>query len=258
MKKGLSALVFALIVMATLVSNVAAAPARLNKAATLKSVRYERSGIVLLFDVSGFSKNDLKNISFTAHSGQWNMVCNFVDDTTHVRCLVSKKLSMFAGERFHGTLAGIYFAGQIPNARVFPITVVTKAPVFSETLVMSDIFIEANTLVAAETSTGCPAGQTLVYDFHWSGTAHSDGYITSSTTYYDADTFHAAYGSYYDYVSTAYNSENVLYYTYHRQNTYTFTSSGSINPAQWDWYVQHMSGLGYTVEQTGEHCDYSP
>lgn len=205
------------------------------------------------------------------------MVCTFVDDTTNVRCLVSKKLSVFAGESFHGTISGIYFAGQIPSAKAFPTTVVTETPVLSEALapVLSEALgkteilvlsqaaamtgtptpVATNTPDATEASTGCPAGQTLVYDFEWSGTAHSDGYIASSTTYYDADTFYAEYGSYYDSVSTAYNSENILYYTYHHQNTYTFTSSGSINPSQWDGYVQHMESLDYNVEKTGEHCE---
>jgi hypothetical protein len=252
MKKGSSALLFALMMMTMLVSNVSAAP---NRNVTLKSVRYERSGIVLLFYSSGLSKEDLRNVSFTAHSMEWNLACNFLVDSTNVRCLVSKKLSAFAGEGFHGTLGGNYFSGQIPNSRIFPILAVAEIPVSSEPILLADTPIASDTSFSTEMPLECPAGQTLVYDFHWSGTAHSDGYLASSSTYYDADTFYAEFGSYYDYVSLTYNSENILAYSYYQHNTYTFTSSGSISPSQWDWYVDNMQSLGYSVELTGEHCE---
>jgi hypothetical protein len=112
-----------------------------------------------------------------------------------------------------------------------------------------------DTLAITEAPIGCPAGQTLIYDFEWSGTAQSQGYLTSSTTYYDADGFYAEYGSYYDDVSTTFNSDGEAYYTYYFDNTYTFTSSGSIDFSQWDEYVADMQSSGYTVEKTGEHCE---
>src|SRR4030095_8631649 len=176
MKKGLSALFFVLVSMAMLVTNVLAAPAQANRDVTLQRVTYEKGGITLLFQTSGLSKDDLKNISFTAHSEQWNMACNFVGDTTRVRCRGSKKLSMFAGEGFHGTLSGIHFAGTLPSARVFPTPVLT------------------DTLVVSETLTTCDDDQTLWYTFDYSSSSYQAE--VWSDDYMDLDTFHSLYGVY--------------------------------------------------------------
>ncbi len=174
MKKGLSALCLVLVATAVLVSNVLAAPAQSNKNATLNSVTYERSGIVLLFHTSGLSVHDLHSTSFTALSKQWNITCNFVGDTTNVRCL-----SIFAGEGFHGTLAGFHFAGKLPSARAFP------SPVVTETLVVTE------TPIVTETPTACSDGQTLLYTFEYSNnssyqTDFTSGYGTTPADNWDA------------------------------------------------------------------------
>jgi hypothetical protein len=253
MRKSLSTLFLVLVTLAVSVSSALAAPALANRNATLQRVTYERGGITLLFHATGLTQADLQKTSFTAHSQQWSMACNFASDTT-IRCHVSKHLSRFAGESFHGTLAGIQFSGTLPRQRKFP-SVAVSIPATMVPLISSTAPETSNTSLI-ETSSDCPAGQTLVYDFEWSGTARSQGYITSSTTYYDTDAFYAEYGSYYDDVSTTYNSQdNIYYYMYYFDNTYTITSSGSIAFSRWDAYVDHMESLGYTVEKSGEHCE---
>src|SRR5258706_10785054 len=180
MKKGLSALCLVLVATAVLVSNVLAAPAQSNKNATLNSVTYERSGIVLLFHTSGLSVNDLHSTSFTTLSKQWNITCNFVDGA-NVRCLVSKKLSIFAGEGFHGTLAGFHFAGKLPSARAFPSPVVIETPVVPET----------PTMIVTPDVTACSDGQTLLFTFEYSNnssyqTDFASGYGTTPADNWDA------------------------------------------------------------------------
>lgn len=261
MKKILSILLVVLVIMVVSVSNVLAAPAEAKRATTLQRVTYERSGITLLFQSSGLTKEDLQKTAFNAHARTWEMTCSFVSDSTNVRCRVSKQLSMFAGESFHGTVAGIQFSGIIPKARSFspiatstPIT--SNTPILPETAVVMDIPIEIEAPVVTEAPPVCPVGQRLIYDFEWSGTAQSIGFITSSTTYYDQETFHSEYSMYYDQVSMTYNSEDNRYtFDYYHYNTYTFTSSGSIDPSQWADYVQNMQDLGYTVQKSGEHCE---
>jgi hypothetical protein len=184
MKKGFYALCIVLVAAAVLVSNVLAAPAQSNKNVTLNSVTYEKSGIVLLFHTSGLSQNDLHKISFTALSKQWDITCNFVDDT-NVRCLVSKKLSIFAGKGFQGTLAGFHFTGKFPSARAFP------SPVVIETSVVAETPTVIVTLDVTETPTGCSDGQTLSYTFEYSNnssyqTDFTSGYGTTPADNWDA------------------------------------------------------------------------
>jgi hypothetical protein len=113
MKKCLSILFVALVALAIFTSTVFAASG--NKNVTFLSVSYQKGGIVLLFESSGLTKADLKNNSFYADSNDQKMYCNFVDDTTRVRCTVSKAL---AGEgEFYGTLAGFGFWGQLPEEK---------------------------------------------------------------------------------------------------------------------------------------------
>src|ERR1051325_4515213 len=145
MKKGLSALFFVLVAASMLVSNVFAAPAQSsNMNATLTSTTYQRGGVVLLFQTTGLSKSDLKNISLTAHLKQWDISCNFIDDTSDVRCVVTKKLSKFDGEEFHGALAGFYFSGTIPSARIFTSNV-TNMLVITNNLVITETPVVTNT-----------------------------------------------------------------------------------------------------------------
>jgi hypothetical protein len=242
MKKGLSALFFALVTMAILVSNVLAAPAQANRNVTLQRVTYERSGITLLFQTSRFSKDDLKKVSFTAHSEQWNMVCNFVDDTTDVRCLVSKNLSTFAGEGFHGTLAGFQFTGKLPSARSFPTPIVT------------------GTSVVTETPAACPDGQPLWYTFEYTNPSYQAE--VWSDYYMDLNTFLSLYTVYPEYTSTYPDSywENGVYYTMTSYiYVYTTTESGyGTTPSDnWNELVSAYESDGFTVQMTGESCDYS-
>jgi hypothetical protein len=179
MKKGLSALCIVLVAAATLVSNALAAPTQSNKNITLSSVTYQRSGIVLLFHASGLSENDLKNTSFTTRSKQWNMICSFVDDA-NVRCLVSKKLSIFAGEGFQGTLAGLHFAGKLPSGRAFP----------------SPVVIETSIVIATSLVTACSDGQTLSYIFEYSNNSSSQTDFTSGYGTTPADNWDALVSAY--------------------------------------------------------------
>ena len=115
MKKHLSVVFVVLVLMAVFTSTVFAAPAQTARNAILVSIQYQESGIVLMFQTSGLTKDDLKNNSFFAHSNSQNMYCFFVDDTTNVRCVVAKKLAEYEGEGFHGTLAGFGFWGDFPR-----------------------------------------------------------------------------------------------------------------------------------------------
>src|SRR6185295_2029571 len=114
MKKHLFVLFVTLITMAMFASTAFAAPASDGKSVVLISVEYQQGGIALLFHTSGLTKGDLKDHSFYAHSNYHDMYCNFMDDTTDVRCLVSKKLSNYGGESFHVTLAGFGFYDELP------------------------------------------------------------------------------------------------------------------------------------------------
>lgn len=115
MKKIISISFVVLAIMAVFASTVFAAPA--GKNATLVSVEYQKGGIVLLFQTSGLTKADFKNNSFYADSNNQNIYCNFVSDTTIVRCVVSKSLAGMGD--FRGTLAGFGFSGELPQARTF-------------------------------------------------------------------------------------------------------------------------------------------
>lgn len=287
MRKNISVLFLVLVVALLLVSNVSAAYAMANKSITLVSTTYQKSGIVLAFQTTGLSKSDLKNISFVTHSHQYPIDCTFVNQTTNVRCIVSQSLSMFSGESFHGVLAGLYFTGFLPEARSFTSALaMNNVPAMNQTAFGTTSFTgteattdasnsaiksipsgtDASTIsekpiwtmpmpsgvtdvsTSVENPSECPVGQNLVYDFEWSGTAQSDGFVGTSTQ--DPDDF----GEAYDYYTTS-DFGGVLYYNYYIHNTYTFTSSGSIAPSQWDAYVQNMQNSGYTVEKTGEHCE---
>jgi len=114
MKRRLSVVFITLIIMAMFTSTAFAAPANGNKSVTLVGVEYQEGGMVLMFHTSGLTKDDLKNHSFYAHSNYYNMYCNFIDDTTNVRCTVSKKLATFQGESFHVILAGFGFYDVFP------------------------------------------------------------------------------------------------------------------------------------------------
>ena len=115
MKRHISVLLVMLVLMAIFASTVFAAPAQNGKSVTLVSIKYQPSGVVLMFHTSGLTESDLKNSSFFAHSSDQNIYCNFVNDTTDVRCLLAKKLAQYQGETFQGTLAGISFYGEFPT-----------------------------------------------------------------------------------------------------------------------------------------------
>ena len=96
--------------MAIFVSTASAAAGGQN--VSLVSVQYTKGGIVLIFNTSGLTKADLKNAYLYADSNRQNLSCNFVDDSTRVRCVVSKSLAGEGG--FYVTLAGFSFQGQLP------------------------------------------------------------------------------------------------------------------------------------------------
>lgn len=112
MKKRLSIVLAVLVVTAVFASTALAAPA--GKTVSFVSIDYAPGGIVLKFHVSGFTKGDLKNVSFFAASNSQKISCNFVDgDKTEVRCIVSKSL---AGKgNFLVYLAGSGFSGELPH-----------------------------------------------------------------------------------------------------------------------------------------------
>lgn len=117
MKRHLSVLFMVLVALAVFTSTALAAPLAVGKSVTLLSVEYNKGGIVLLFETSGLTKADLKDNSFYADSNSQGMYCTFVDETTIVRCTVSKALAGLGG--FHATLAGFDFWGELPQARSF-------------------------------------------------------------------------------------------------------------------------------------------
>lgn len=114
MKKYLSTAFIVVVLMAICTSTVFAAPAQDSKSVTFVGMEYQQGGIVLLFHTSGLTKSDLKNVSFYADSNNQNISCNFIDDTTDVRCVVSKKLAETGGS-FHVVLAGFGFYGDFPE-----------------------------------------------------------------------------------------------------------------------------------------------
>lgn len=120
MKRRVSVIFIVLILMTIFSSTVLAAPAQESKSVTFVNIEYQQGGIVLLFHTSGLTKSDLNNNSFFAHSNNQNMNCNFIDDSTDVRCVVSKGLAQDEGEGFHGTLAGIGFWGEFPTNSYCP------------------------------------------------------------------------------------------------------------------------------------------
>ena len=110
-------LVVVLIFAAIFASSVGAAPSE-NKSVTLINATFnEGTGIVLLFETSGLTKNDLKNASVFANSNEYRMSCSFKDDSSIVRCVIPGGLTQYAGESFSGVLAGFRFWGEIPERK---------------------------------------------------------------------------------------------------------------------------------------------
>jgi len=241
MKKGLSALLFALTTIALLASTALAAPAQSNRNATLTRVTYEKGGIVLLFHASGLSRSDLNNTSFTAHDKQWKMTCRLVDQATQIRCVMPKKLSMFAGEGFHGSLAGFYFSGEIPGVREFPNPAVSSGP-----SILSDI------------PATCSDGQTMYYTFEYSSMAYQAE--VWSDYFMDPGTFHSLYNFFPENTSTYTEnySLNGVDYTriYYIYGYTTFTSGHGTTPStNWEALVTAYESDGFTIQKTGESCD---
>lgn len=114
MPKRFLVVLMSLIFMAMFTSTAFAAPAQTGKSVTLYSIQYQEGGMILFFHTSGLTKNDLKDNSFFAHSNTYNMYCSFIDDTTDVRCSLSKKLAQFERESFYVILAGFGSHGTFP------------------------------------------------------------------------------------------------------------------------------------------------
>lgn len=119
MKKYLSTAFVVLVTMAIFASTAFAAPAA-DASVSLKSVTFNGSGVVLKFSTSGLTKKDLKDNFFNIASNSYDMECDFIDDTTDVRCLVTKDLSNLAGEEFTAGLHGFLFYGNVPQAACVP------------------------------------------------------------------------------------------------------------------------------------------
>jgi hypothetical protein len=114
MKKYLAILLAVGTAFTIITFTVFAAPAA--KSINLLSISYGKGGIVLIFETSGLTKSELKENSFYADSNYQKMACNFVDDTTKVRCTISKA---FAGKGdFQATLAGFVFWGELPQEKI--------------------------------------------------------------------------------------------------------------------------------------------
>jgi len=118
-KKYLSTIFVVLVLMAIFASTAFAAPAT-DARISLISVTFNGSGVVLKFSTSGLTKKDLSDNFFKIASNSYNMECSFIDDTTDVRCLVSKDLSNFAGQEFTAGLHGFLFYGNVPQAACVP------------------------------------------------------------------------------------------------------------------------------------------
>jgi len=114
MKKRLSVLFVVLAVTAIFASTVFAAPAD-GKSVKLIGVDYNKGGVVLTFETSGLTQADLNGAALFANSNDQGIYCNFVDNTTTVRCTAAKKLAGDGG--FKVTLAGFTFWGELPGER---------------------------------------------------------------------------------------------------------------------------------------------
>ena len=122
MLKRIWAMVVVFLFVAIFASPAGAAPAE-NKNVTLIGTTFNSgTGIVLLFETSGLTQKDLKNASVSAHSNEYEMSCNFKDDSSVVRCVIAGGLTQYAGESFSGTLAGFRFWGEIPERKADELT----------------------------------------------------------------------------------------------------------------------------------------
>ncbi len=184
-----------------------------------------------MFHTTGLSNSDLKDISLTAHSTYWDVSCNFVDDTTAVRCVVTKKLSIFHGQQFNGGLAGFFFSGTIPSARKF------RNPTVG------------TTLFSVSFSDACSDGQTLWYTFEYSNESYQAE--VWSDTPIDPDTFYSLYGVYPEYSSISTDNGQTSYiYGY----TTTTSGYGSTPADNWSTLTAAYEAQGYTIQQTGSEC----
>lgn len=106
-----------LLTVAVFFSTVAAAPAE-KKTLTLIEARYvQGAGIVILFDSTGLTGNDIQGGTAFVHSIAYDMSCGFKDQTDVVRCLIPTSLSRYAGETFRAVLAGFVFWPIMPGPR---------------------------------------------------------------------------------------------------------------------------------------------
>jgi hypothetical protein len=124
MKRNLSILFVVLAITAIFASTAFAAPMD-GKSVSLVSVDYNQGGIVLKFETSGLTQADLKNATLFGGTNNQNIYCNFVDDTSVVRCTVAKSLA--GNGSFKVTLAGFTFWGELPKERALDETLTCSA-----------------------------------------------------------------------------------------------------------------------------------
>lgn len=117
MQRRASKMLLILLTLAVFFSTVAAAPAE-KKSLTLIEARYvQGAGIVILFDSTGLTSNDIQGGTAFVHSISYDMSCQFKDETDVVRCIIPASLSRYAGETFRAVLAGFVFWPKMPGPR---------------------------------------------------------------------------------------------------------------------------------------------
>lgn len=121
MQRRSSKILVMLLALAVVFSTVAAAPAE-KKTLTLIEARYvQGAGIVILFDSTGLTGNDIQGGTAFVHSIAYEMSCGFKDQTDVVRCLIPTSLSRYAGETFRAVLAGFVFWPIMPGPKAGPL-----------------------------------------------------------------------------------------------------------------------------------------
>ena len=121
MQTSSSKMLLMLLTLSVFFSAVAAAPAE-KKSLVLIEVRYvPGAGIVLLFDSTGLTHNDIQSGTAQVHSNPYDMYCAFKDETDVVRCIIPGSLTRYGGETFRANLAGFVFWARLPMPKTGPL-----------------------------------------------------------------------------------------------------------------------------------------
>jgi hypothetical protein len=149
MQRSSSKLLVMLLTLAVFFSSVAATPAE-NKSLILNEVRHvPGAGIVLLFDSTGLTYNDIQGGTAFVHSNSYNMYCNFKDETDVVRCIIPGSLTRYAGETFRAKLAGFLFWPKIPAPKSGPLVCSDQESLWYTVYIYEDgVFVESEEMPA--------------------------------------------------------------------------------------------------------------